>query len=173
MIRYDRRFKLKVAREGAEGTLPIRALAGHYDLDPSMLHRWIETYRQHGQDSFVVTPGRYTDRFKAMVVRRMVRDGLSVRQAMAKFGVGSPNAINAWRRQYDSGGVEALGPVRERPQMKKKPAAPKRPEEMTPKELQKELEYLRAENAFLKKYDALIREEQAAERKNAPKSSKD
>ena len=56
--------------------------------------------------------------------------------------------------------------------MKKKPAVPKRPEDMSPKELFKELEYLRAENAFLKKMDALIREEQAAEQAKQ-KSSKD
>ena len=37
----------------------------------------------------------------------------------------------------------------------------------------KELEYLRAENAFLKKLDALIQEERAAERELARKPSKD
>ncbi len=57
--------------------------------------------------------------------------------------------------------------------MKKKPSVPKRPEDMTPKEMAKELEYLRAENAFLKKLDVLIQEREAAERAIARKPSMD
>ncbi|MFL9582287.1 IS3 family transposase [Stenotrophomonas sp. AB1(2024)] len=156
MIRYDRRFKLKVAREGAASTLPASALAGRYGLDRTMVHRWIETYRQHGQESFVGLRGRrYSPKFKVSVLKRMERDGLSVRQAMVKFGIGSATAIKRWRAQYDLGGMSALAPVRDQPRMKKKPAVPKRPEDMTPKELLKELEYLRAENAFLKKLRCL------------------
>ena len=173
MIQYKRLFKLKVAREGAAGALPVAALASRYGLDRSMIHRWIQTYRQHGRQSFNGSRGRrYASRFKVAVLKQMERDGLSLRQAMIKFDIGSATVIKAWRDQYDSGGSRVLAPARDRPRMKKKPVVPKRPEDMTPKELFKELEYLRAENAFLKKMDALIREEQAAEQAKQ-KSSKD
>lgn len=173
MVRYERRFKLKVAREGAAGTLPVAALAARYGLDRSMVHRWIETYRQWGLQSFAERRGSYSPKFKLAVLKRMERDGLSVRQAMVKFGVGSSTSIKNWRDQYDSGGRSALAPPRDLPVMKKNPLRTKRPGDMTPKELLEELEYLRAENAFLKKYDALIREEQTAKSAQPRKPSKD
>ena len=46
-------------------------------------------------------------------------------------------------------------------------------EELTRGELLKELAYLRAETAYLKKLDALIQEEQAATRAKKRKPSKD
>ena len=139
-----------MAREGAAGTLPVRSVAGRYGLDPSMVHRWIEAFRQHGCSSFK-SAGHYTAQFKVDVIKRIDHEGLSVRQAMARFGVGGAETIGRWRRQYDRGGIPALAQVRVRPVMKKKPAAPKPPEQMSQKELLKELEYLRAENAVLKK----------------------
>lgn len=173
MIRYDRRFKLKVAREGTASHLPASAIAKRYGLDRTMVHRWIETFREWGPESFLSAPGHYTPAFKIAVLQQMQRDGLSTRQAMVRFGIGCATAIKTWQRQYDSGGSSALTPARERPRMKKKPAVPKRTEDMTPKEMAKELEYLRAENAVLKKLDALIREEQAAKDAQQRKPSKD
>jgi transposase len=173
MTKYDRHFKLKVAREGAAGTLPIRSLAGRHGLDPSMVHRWIAAYRHHGQDSFLVVSKRYTDRFKASVLARMSRDGLSVRQAMALFGIAGPGVIPRWQRQYHLGGIGALTPTRDQFRMRKKPATPKPAKDLTHDQLLKEVEYLRAENAFLKKLDALIQEEQAAKRASQRKPSKD
>jgi len=173
MTKYDRGFKLKGAREGAAGTLPVRAVAARHGLDPSMVHRWIAAYRHHGQDSFLIDAGRYTDQFKVSVLARMSRDGLSVRQAMAIFGIAGPGVIPRWQRQYDSGGIGALTPTRDRFRMRKKPATSKPAKDLTHDQLLKELEYLRAENAFLKKLDALIQEEQAAKRALQRKPSKD
>ncbi len=103
MVRYERRFKLKVAREGAAGSVPVKALADAYGLDRTMVHRWIETYRQHGRESFSGRLRCYTTKFKISVLKRMKRDGLSARQAMVKFGIGSATAIKNWRDQYDLG----------------------------------------------------------------------
>ncbi|WP_162619477.1 hypothetical protein [Salinicola peritrichatus] len=54
----------------------------------------------------------------------------------------------------------------------KPPSPPPADEERSHEELLEELAYLRAENAYLKKLDALIQEEQAARGKKR-KSSKD
>ena len=43
-----------------------------------------------------------------------------------------------------------------------------RPDEMTAQEMAEELAYLRAENAYLKKLDALIQEEREAKSANRP-----
>jgi transposase len=55
-----------------------------------------------------------------------------------------------------------------------KPFAPsdKPANELTPKQLQRELEYLRAENAYLKKLRALVQEKrQAQEQERKPSQS--
>ena len=53
--------------------------------------------------------------------------------------------------------------------MSKKPPSPLSPdEERSQKELLEELAYLRAENAYLKKLDALIQEEREAKSANRP-----
>jgi transposase len=138
-----------------------------------MVHRWIETYRQWGQQSFMGRPRQFSPAFKVAVLKQIEREGLSIRQAMVRFGISSSRSIDAWRTRYDLGGVGALGPARDRPAMKKKRSPPKPLADMTPKEMAIELEYLRAENAVLKKLDALIREEQAAKLALQRKPSKD
>nr|WP_245696429.1 hypothetical protein [Halomonas taeanensis] len=57
--------------------------------------------------------------------------------------------------------------------MTKKPSSPLPDDERSHKELLEELAYLRAENAYLKKLDALIREQEAATRGKKPRPSKD
>lgn len=59
--------------------------------------------------------------------------------------------------------------------MTQKPPSPSpRPDdERSQEELLQELAYLRAENAYLKKLDALIREQEAATRGKKPRPSKD
>lgn len=176
MAKYDERFKLKVAREGAQSTTPLREVASRHGLDYSMVRRWVDSYREHGLAGLAKKYGRYDARFKQRVLQRMRDEGLSRRQAMTLFGIRSPAVIGAWQRQYDQGGLGALAPAYKRkPRMppKKSPnRAPTPDEELTREELLKELAYLRAETAYLKKLDALIQAEQTATRAKKRKPSK-
>ena len=105
----------------------------------------------------------------------MWRDGLSRRQTEALFDIRESGVIGKWERQYHSGGLTALEPKRKgrRPMTKKPPSPPPPPDaERSHDELLEELAYLRAENAYLKKLDALIREKRATTRGKKPRSSK-
>ncbi|HET6553706.1 MAG TPA: IS3 family transposase [Dyella sp.] len=157
MAKYDERFKLKVAREGARGTAGLREVARQYGLDYSMVRRWVDNYREHGAVGLAKKHSRYDALFKQRVLQRIRDEGLSRRQAMTLFGIRSPGVIAVWQRQYDRDGPDALTPACERrPSMpSKKPTIPKPDEELTREELLKELAYLRAETAYLKKLDAL------------------
>ncbi len=102
----------------------------------------------------------------------MWRDEMSYRQIAALFDIRSPAAIGQWERQYHAEGVDALASKpRGRSKAMAAPRPPKSgtlkvPDENRPqKDLLKELEYLRAENAYLKKLDALIQEKKAAAQK--------
>jgi transposase len=89
---------------------------------------------------------------------------LSCRETAAVFDIRNPASIGIWKRQYDSGGIQALQPrsrARTVKQSKSSPApdVPRPDEARTKEELLEELNYLRMENAYLKKLDALIRSE--------------
>ena len=86
---------------------------------------------------------------------------------MAEFGVRDSGTISQWLRLYQLGGIDALQPKpKGRAKQMPKPKQPQSKritadQDKTHAELLKELEYLRAENAFLKKLDALIQAQEA------------
>jgi transposase len=173
MAKYDEQFKIKVAQEGAQGTVGLEQLAQGYGLDRSMVRRWVASYILHGPAGLAKKYRRYDAPFKRHVLERMGVEGLSLRQATAIFDIRNPGLIRQWQHQYALGGLGALVPASERrPRMRKKPTIPKPDEELTREELLKEVAFLRAETAYLKKLDALILEDQAAMRSKKRKPSK-
>jgi transposase len=109
----------------------------------------------------------------------MWKDGLSRRQAAALFDIRSVGCLSVWERQYERGGLEALAPRRRggSRSMPKPPVAPPAvtdtvkdgppdDEARSREELLAELAYLRMENAYLKKLEALTQGRRAlSERK--------
>ena len=81
---------------------------------------------------------------------------------------GGSGFVSSWQRKYYQGGITALAPKpRGRPKQMKSPTSPKPLSDKptgakTLQELQRENEYLRAEVAYLKKLDALVRAKQQA-----------
>jgi len=106
----------------------------------------------------------------------MWREELSFNQTIHLFDLrGGTGVVSDWERKYHEGGITALAPKsRGRPKQMKSPEPPqpldeKPTETKTLQELQRENEYLRAEVAYLKKLDALVRaKQQAAQKKRKP-----
>ncbi len=99
----------------------------------------------------------YSPEFKVLVVETMIKEKLSYRETEKKFGLSQERAC-AWERIYQEGGPSALAEER------RGRGAVGRPRSVPTDDLMEELEYLRAENAFLKKWHALIREEERKHR---------
>ena len=100
---------------------------------------------------------RYTPEFKQLVVETMHRDKLSIREVSAQFEIGDHNAVARWERIYLMEGAEGLTIERRGRGSKGRPQQfPKEVEE----DLLKEVQRLRAENAYLKKLQALVLEEE-------------
>ncbi|MBB3192635.1 transposase [Halomonas cerina] len=174
---YSDQFKLQVVQQYLDGDVGLEVVAHQLGLDYSMVRRWVEQYRQHGPSGLRQTRRHYSPAFKREVLERMWRDGLSIRQTEALFDIRAAGAIGRWERQYHSGGLTALEPKRtgRRPMPQKPPSPPPEPPsdgERSHEELLEELAYLRAENAYLKKLDALTREKRATTRGKKPKPSK-
>jgi transposase len=172
MSKYDEVFKRKVVRKYLSGAAGFKSTGHRYGLDQSTVRRWVEAYRAHGIEGLRKKHTTYDAQFKLSVLRRMQADELSCRQVVALFDLrGGTGVVTQWQRQYDQGGLEALMPrLRGRPKrisMTKPPETPLPLVEDKPtfETLCKENEYLRAEVAYLKKLDALVRAKREAAQK--------
>ncbi len=79
----------------------------------------------------------------------------------------SPGTISTWLTQFERFGLSGLQPKKQGRKMKKnqKQETIKPTEQMSLEELREELEYRRAENAYLKKLDALLQEKERQTKK--------
>lgn len=188
MGRHDERFKQTVVQAYLSGDGGYETLSRRYAIDASMVRQWVGHFRQHGDAGLRKKFSHYSARFKLSVLQRMRDQELSFNQAAVLFDLrGVPGVVSGWERSYHEGGLEALEPKpRGRPSKMKLPKTPemartaKTPntheprcepaqEPSTLEALRRENEYLRAEVAYLKKLDALVRvQKHAAPKKRKP-----
>ena len=105
---------------------------------------------------------RYTGEFKQMVVETMMREKLSYCETARQFDISNHHRVTSWERIYLTEGPEGLYIERRGRGSKGRPTKfPKEVEE----DLLKEVQRLRAENAYLKKLQALVLERERHQKK--------
>jgi len=163
-------FKLKIVKKHLEEFVGIGDLSLETKIDRSLIRKWVKFYELYGVSGLARTKNsHYPVSFKLKVIKS-VAQGMSLREAARKFNIAAESSIIKWQGAFEkSGNLGLENKPRGRPKTmsnykrkKRKTNQPLTREE----ELLEQIEYLRAENAILKKLDALIRE-----RKN-PKPSK-
>ena len=105
---------------------------------------------------------RHTGEFKQSVVETMIRDKLSYTEAARQFAVSCHKSVASWERIYLTEGPEGL--YIERRGRGNKGRAQSLPKEVE-EDLLQEVQRLRAENAYLKKLQALVLERERHQRK--------
>ena len=106
---------------------------------------------------------RYTGEFKQKVVETMMEEKLSYKEAARQFEVGDDKRVAAWERIYLEEGAEGLYIERRGRGSTGRP--PKRLKPEVEEDLLAEVQRLRAENAYLKKLNALVAERVRQEKK--------
>ena len=106
---------------------------------------------------------RYTGDFKREVVETMWREKLSHKEAARMYGITAHDRVASWERIYLEEGAESLYVERRGRSSKGRPAGKLKPE--VEEDLLGEVQRLRAENAYLKKLNALVAERVRQERK--------
>ncbi|MNJ41688.1 Transposase [compost metagenome] len=180
MTKYNLAHKQSLIEECLSAQ-SVHGVAIKHGLSPSILRRWVKGYEKHGAAGLVAKYSHYDAQFKLKVLQCVEQDGLSAQQACTRFDIRGLSSIKQWKKLYDEGGVEALQPHRHRESsMPRKPTKEPTvtPEsladaELTPEQMLKELAYLRAENAYLKKLDALIQADPRTAQPKKRRPSKD
>lgn len=172
-MRYDLDFKIKVIayyRQGHTGA----ATAKKFNVNPQFVHKWVKQYQSGGIDAIKpkISKACYSREFKHEVITTMLSQGLSQSEVALKFNISSPALISHWHKAYRLQGLSGLTSKRQGRTAMSKPYITDKPDdEKTLAELKRENEYLRAEVAYLKKLDALLRKQEQASKKQG--SSKD
>lgn len=159
--KYDLEYKLGFVTEIISGKKFIGQLSRDSGIDRSVLRKWVNFYNLYGADGLVrKTNRKYDLSFKLGVLQVIEKQNLSLKEAARRFNIAAESSILNWQRLYRESGILGLKnktrgrpPNMEKPQKKKKEKKPLTREE----ELLEELKYLRAENAYLKKLEALVR----------------
>ena len=178
-VKYSIKQKASTVQSILAGRLSYRGAARELGCDNRCIRKWVEQYKQHGVKGFKFRNGRYDEQFKLKVVRYYFKKGLPLNEIASYFKIPSESVVRKWVRDYERLG--ALGLMKKpkgRPKSimtkksKKKEIISSDPATQKLAEMQKELDYLRAENAFLKKLRALVQQEEAAKAQaRRPKSS--
>lgn len=103
---------------------------------------------------------RYTPEFKIKVVETMYREKLSYRETARQFDI-SNSRVTAWERIYLEEGADGLYAERRGRKSTGRPPKIKKEEDLIA-----EVQRLRAENAYLKKLNALVAERVRQEKKH-------
>ena len=147
--------------------------ANKFGISDSVVEMLVAQYKQNGIEGLVRRNGSYSGKFKLHVLQYQQQNKLSDTETAVYFKIPNRGTICVWRKKYLLGGYEFLSrdgrgnPKNMATKKSKKNAEPKSELE----KLREEVEWLRMENAILKKLNALIQEEEESEQETKQESS--
>ena len=139
----------------------IASVAKQYQIDRRVLERSVKLYEEHGEEGLRSHAYNWTAAQKYSVLEYMHENGLSCEETGIQFAIGGSATVWQWEQRYLKKGIMGL-------EDKKKGRKPRTPKPKLPKTREEELldriQYLEAENEYLKKLNALVAEREKRER---------
>ncbi len=153
-MRYTKEFKLECIRKHKSGEQIDDPSGCKHSTFHDMVVRWARIYDSLGEVGLEHKKPKRSWKDKMDMIQRII-DGESIQGVALSNGI-QCTLLSKWYKIYQESGIDGLKLVRRGrpPKMKKKPKSSN--ESKTKEELEKELEYLRVENEYLKKLNALV-----------------
>ncbi|WP_179374255.1 IS3 family transposase [Klebsiella pneumoniae] len=126
--KYSPETKLAVVNHYLSGKDGEQSTADLFGIERTSVRRWVRAWQFHGAEGLTAKNNHYSDEFKLVVVRAVISDRLTMREAAARFNLSAEILVRRWLDVYNDAGAEGL---------------------------LNELRYLRAENAYPKKVESL------------------
>ncbi|WP_420794213.1 IS3 family transposase [Providencia rettgeri] len=157
--KYSTEFKQQVVQHYLNSDDGAKKTAKLFGVDHGAVRRWTEHWKVNGVEGFSIPTRSYSAEFKESVILWMKEHNQSSRKAAAQFRIAAACTVSKWERLYREGGIIALSDKRKERPMKPKKCKALNKEPINPppefQSVEEELEYLRAENAYLKKPSSL------------------
>lgn len=169
--RFTEQEKVDAVEQYLTGHYTYREIANQIGIDLREFRFWTALYRRHGRKALAPRDGCavHSEEFKMEVLHYRQKTGASYFLTAVEFNLGSVATVPKWEKQLQT--KEPTPSLRSEKGLDYM-SEHKAPKDMSPKELEKELAFLRMENAYLKKLRALVQKREAAEKKTGSKPSK-
>lgn len=153
-MKYSKEFKLECVKKYKNGERMGHPSGSTYKTFMDKVRNWVRIYTALGEAALEHRTTKRTWQDKMKMIERVI-EGESFTEVAVSNGI-QGSLLSKWYKIYQRLGADGLKlDHRGRPpKMVKKPKPPNQPK--TQKELEQELEELRAENEYLKKLSALV-----------------
>lgn len=153
-MRFTKEFKLECIRKYKSGELIDDPGGCTRSTFRHTVVQWVRIYNALGEAGLEHKKPKRSWKNKMDMIQRVL-DGESLTEVAFSNGI-QQNLLSKWYKIFKESGIDGLKLDRQGrpPKMAKKPKTSN--EIKTKEELEKELEYLRAENEYLKKLNALV-----------------
>lgn len=180
-LRKNRKYSLSdrlfAVKKVLNEHISVRSASKLIGADHMQVKYWVSMYERYGKSGLQSGKINYTGEFKNNVIADLYKNNLTLYDTALKYAMPTPSTVLTWKRLYDAHGSAALYNSNQIWNGAMKTVKPKKDKnnisiDPKTKALQRELEYLKAENAYLKKLQALVQERLARENENEPPLSK-
>ena len=158
LLKYTFGIKLNTVLMVVHDNLSLHEVSRITGIDRSLLREWLNLYKNHGTKYLKPGINSYSYEFKLKVIDYLHSNNISYRKASGIFGIRCSTTVRNWDlifNKHGSGGLMVKKKTNAEKSDVTKKSRPKK--ELSDKDkLLEELEYLRMENEYLKKLNALV-----------------
>lgn len=164
-IRYPLELKIEVIKYYLSNQGGQKKAAKKFGISRITIRSWVRIFQQYGLEG--IEQGRrqgneiiyYPEKYKRNILEYKKQHNLSNEEVAKKFNISSSNLISIWEEIHDVQQIKYLSLTHENSsQDMLKTKSDLNQSHTNNSELSEEIAYLRAENAYLKKLQALIQE---------------
>lgn len=153
-MKYSPHLALEVCQGIEKGHRSGASYSRLYGIDEKEISLWLAQYRLYGATVFDQEM-IYTQQERKHIVEDKLKNALTLTETCLKYKILHRSSLRNWIRQYKNGRLEQMK-AQNKPNKQKDTQEQSKTERI--KELERELLYVRAENAYLKKLQALMQE---------------